>query len=90
MKEVLNLPTLYKLLGYTIYFWSGDGSEPVHVHVGKGRPSENDTKIWIGDKVRLEHNRGKIPDSDLLKILRFVAQNKNRIVAQWNEHFGVK
>ena len=39
------MPTLYKLLGYTIYFWSGDGAEPVHVHVGKGRPNENDTKI---------------------------------------------
>ena len=84
------MPTLYKLSEYTIYFWSGDGSAPVHAHVGKGRTSENDTKIWIGDKVILEHNRGKIPDSDLLKILRFVAQNKNRIVAQWNEHFGVK
>lgn len=32
---------LYKLLGYTI----GDAGEPVHVHVCKGRPTENATKI---------------------------------------------
>ena len=49
------MPTLYKLLGYTIYFWSGDGAEPVHVHVGMGRPSENDTKIWVGEKVILDY-----------------------------------
>ena len=82
------MPTLYKLLGYTIYFWSGDGNELVHVHVGKGRPSENDTKIWVGEQIVLKHNKGKIPDGDLLKILRFVAQNKNRIISQWNKHFG--
>lgn len=39
---------LYKLLGYTIYFWSGDAVEPVHVHVCQGRPTENATKIWVG------------------------------------------
>ena len=41
---------LYKLLGYTIYFWSGDAGEPVHVHVCKGRPTENATKIWVGER----------------------------------------
>lgn len=83
------MPTLYKLLGYTIYFWSGDGSEPVHVHVGRGKPSENDTKIWVGEQIVLEHNRSRIPDADLLKLLRFIAQNKKRIIEQWNKHFGI-
>lgn len=63
------MPMLYKLLGYTIYFWSGDAGEPVHVHVCKGRPTENATKIWVGERVILEHNKSKIPDADLLKIL---------------------
>ena len=75
---------LYKLLGYTIYFWSGDAGEPVHVHVCQGRPTENATKIWVGERVILEHNKSKIPDADLLKILRFVSQNKKRIIEQWN------
>lgn len=80
---------LYKLLGYTIYFWSGDAGEPVHVHVCKGMPTENATKIWVGERVILEHNKSKISDADLLKILRFVSQNKKRIIEQWNKHFGV-
>ena len=71
---------LYKLLGYTIYFWSGDAGEPVHVHVCQGRPTENATKIWVGERVILEHNKSKISDADLLKILRFVSQNKKRII----------
>ena len=33
--------------------------------------------------------KSKIPDADLLKILRFVSQNKKRIIEQWNKHFGV-
>ena len=81
------LPTLFKILGYYIYFWSGDGNEPVHVHVGKGVPSENDTKIWVGDKIELVHNKGHIPDKDLLKILRLVSQNKLRIIKAWHVHF---
>lgn len=48
---------LYKLLGYTIYFWSGDAGEPVHVC--KGRPTENATKIWVGERVMLEHIKVK-------------------------------
>lgn len=80
---------LYKLLGYTIYFWSGDAGEPVHVHVCQGRPTENATKIWVGERVILEHNKSKIPDADLLKILRFVSQNKKRIIEQRNKHFGI-
>lgn len=50
---------------------------------------ENATKIWVGERVILEHNKSKIPDADLLKILRFVSQNKKRIIEQWNKHFGV-
>ncbi|MCM1221500.1 MAG: DUF4160 domain-containing protein [Lachnospiraceae bacterium] len=30
-------------MGYVFYFWSNDGSEPIHIHVAKGRPSENGT-----------------------------------------------
>ena len=82
------MPTLFKILGYYVYFWSGDANEPVHVHVGKGVPSGNDTKIWVGDKVELVHNKGRIPEKDLFKILRLVSQNKERIIKAWNEHFN--
>ena len=40
---------LYKLLGYTIYFWSGDAGEPVHVHVCKGRLLKMQLKYGLGN-----------------------------------------
>ena len=46
-------------------------------------------KYGLGERVILEYNKSKIPDADLLKILRFVSQNKKRIIEQWNKHFGV-
>ena len=41
------MPNLYSWMGYVIFFWSNENYEPIHVHVCKGKPSANATKIWI-------------------------------------------
>ena len=43
------MPQVFKIAGYTVYFWvnENDSLEPVHVHIAKGVPSPNATKIWI-------------------------------------------
>lgn len=41
------MPSLYNYMGYVIFFWSNENYEPIHVHVCKGNPSANATKIWI-------------------------------------------
>ena len=43
------MPQVFKIAGYTVYFWvnENDPLEPVHVHIAKGVPSPNATKIWI-------------------------------------------
>ena len=67
---------LLDFLGYTFYFYSNESGEPVHVHVSKGKPSENSTKFWIKrDGVELEHNKGNIPKSDLKKIQKYICAN---------------
>lgn len=38
------MPKLFSIGGYIVYFWSGEGNEPVHVHVSRGRPETNSTK----------------------------------------------
>lgn len=35
---------LLDFLGYTFYFYSNENEEPIHIHVAKGKPSENSTK----------------------------------------------
>ena len=46
-KEELILPNIFELYGYKIYFWSNENNEPIHVHVSKGVPKGNSTKIWL-------------------------------------------
>ena len=43
--EEFRLPKLFMVSGYTVYFWSNENGEPIHVHVSKGKPTQNGTKI---------------------------------------------
>lgn len=71
-------------LGYTIYFWSDDENEPIHVHASKGRPVEGATKFWITtDGVELAHNHGNIPQKDLKKLTHYLRSNQAEIVSAW-------
>lgn len=80
---------LLDFMGYAFYFYSNENGEPVHIHLSKGKPSENSTKFWIKrDGVVLEHNKGNIPQSDLKKIQKYICANKAIIVNRWYEHFG--
>lgn len=41
------MPKLFTVSGYIVYFGSNEEGEPIHVHVSKGRPTPNATKIWL-------------------------------------------
>ncbi len=47
--EDLNVPQVFKIGGYIVYFWvnENDPLEPIHVHVAEGKPAKNGTKIWL-------------------------------------------
>ncbi|WP_345788314.1 DUF4160 domain-containing protein [Desulfosporosinus orientis] len=36
------MPSLFLIGEYLVYFWSNENNEPIHVHVGKGKPSAID------------------------------------------------
>ncbi|MCI9355903.1 MAG: DUF4160 domain-containing protein [Firmicutes bacterium] len=85
------MPNVLTFMGYHIYFWANENGEPVHVHIAKGKPTANATKVWItssGDTV-LEHNKSKIPSSDLKKVLSYVRANVRDITGLWCQMFGV-
>ena len=46
-KEVFKVPNLFHYLGYTVFFWSNENFEPIHVHICTGSPTANATKVWI-------------------------------------------
>lgn len=45
------LPKLFMVCGYTVYFWSNENGEPIHVHISKGKPTPNATKYGLQSQV---------------------------------------
>ena len=82
------MPQLLRIGPYSIYFWSNENDEPIHVHVCKGSPKKDATKVWITeDGPVLEHNKSKIPKKDLKRILAWIAMNDELIIKKWQFHF---
>lgn len=67
------MPKLFMVSGYTVYFWSNENDEPIHVHVAKGKPTPNATKIWLtrSGGCILAGNGSKISDKELNELMDF-------------------
>ncbi|MDD3185257.1 MAG: DUF4160 domain-containing protein [Anaerostipes sp.] len=78
------MPQIFKIGSYWIYFWSNENDplEPIHVHVAKGKPTSNATKIWItkAGKCLLCNNDSKIPSKTLRNIMRIIEARNNEVV----------
>ncbi len=83
------MPSIMELYGYKIYFWSNENQEPIHVHISKGIPTANSTKVWITKNggCIVSNNNSKIPDKDLREILEAIQNNYFLIIAKWKQHF---
>ena len=86
------MPNLFTVSGYKIYFWSNENDEPIHVHVSKGQPVPNSTKIWLtrNGGCILADNGSKIPKSELNKLMEFISAQFFLICAAWKEFFVVE
>ena len=76
------MPNLFECLGYKIYFWSNENFEPIHVHISKGVPNSNSTKVWLTKSggCIVANNDSKIPTKDLNNLLESIAVNYFLIV----------
>lgn len=85
------MPSLFMLLGYKIYFWANEGSEPIHVHIAKGKPTANGTKVWITQRggCILANNNGQIPARDLTKLLEVIESQVFFITRRWKKFFCI-
>lgn len=86
------MPQLLRIGPYVIYFWSNESEplEPVHVHITKGRPVPDATKLWITStgKALLCNNHSRIPERLLNRLARLIEANSAAFVEAWKEHFG--
>ena len=87
--EELRLPSLFSVSGYKVFFWSNEKGEPIHVHISKGKPSPNATKIWItrNGGCILAGNGSDIPKKELNELMEFISAQFFLICAEWKEHF---
>ena len=74
------MPTILRVRGYRIGFYSSEPEEPAHVHVQK---SGCEAKFWLGP-VQLSWNKG-FREAELRQIVRILAQHEARLIDDWNE-----
>ena len=75
--------------GYVVYFWSNEQGEPIHVHISKGTPSPNATKIWLtktGGCI-VADNKSKISSKELNELMEFISAQFFWICAKWKQFF---
>lgn len=86
------MPNLFDYLGYTIYFWSNENFEPIHVHVSKGSARSKSTKIWLtkNGNCIVANNNSNIPEKELHKIIKSIEGNFFLIVQAWKMFYGVE
>jgi len=81
-----------KVIGYKIFFWSNENGEPIHVHISKGNPTDNSTKVWLtktGGCI-IANNKSQIPENDLNKLLSIISKHYFLIVSKWREYYKIK
>lgn len=83
------MPKLFLFQGFAIFFWTGENGEPVHVHVGRGKPSPGATKIWLtrNGGCLLAHNKSGLSKKELANVMDFVMVNHAEICQRWRDYF---
>ena len=74
------MPTLLRIKGYRIGFYSSEPDEPAHVHVHK---AGCEAKFWLAP-VQLSWNKG-FRDPALREIARILAARETKLIEAWNE-----
>ena len=80
------MPTVLFVFGWRFFFYSNEGTEPIHIHAEKG---DMECKYWIlVDEVEIKeafsHN---LTSSAQREVKKIIYQHFDIIVLAWNEHF---
>lgn len=80
------MPTVLRIDGYRLYFYSneGDPREPIHIHVERG---EAEAKLWLHPQVSVAESHG-FHARALRDIIELVERQRDLIERAWHDHFG--
>ncbi|HEY5298799.1 MAG TPA: DUF4160 domain-containing protein [Verrucomicrobiae bacterium] len=76
------MPTVLRIKGYRIGFYSSDFDEPLHVHADK---AGHQAKFWL-EPLQLAKNAG-FSRNELNKIYDILRENRQELLRKWNEYF---
>lgn len=76
-------PTVLRTGPYRFFFYSGDRSEPPHVHVER---DDEEAEFWL-QPVTLAANWG-FSAQELRRVEAIVVENQAELLRSWNEFFA--
>jgi len=74
------MPTVLRIRGFKVFFFSEEGGEPAHVHVRRG---DGVAKFWLGP-VKLQYNDG-FKKQELMVIVAILEEHEAELLRKWNE-----
>jgi hypothetical protein len=77
------VPTVLRIEGFRLYFYSHKPNEPPHVHIDRGECS---AKVLL-EPVAFARNLG-FRAGELTRILRIVREHRAELLEGWHGHFG--
>ncbi len=81
------MPTILRIRGWRVFFYSDEGHEPVHVHARKG---DAECKMWLREDLyeveqAYAHNLSPRLHREIRKI---IFDHFELILEEWNRRFG--
>ena len=77
------MPTVLRSGPYRLYFYSGDRSEPPHVHVER---DDRHAKLWLAP-VRIQESGG-FSRIEIARVRQLVEENAAILLQAWHDHFS--
>ena len=79
------MPTIAIIGPYRIFFFSGDGSEPAHVHISRDGA---EAKFWL-NPVGIAWRKG-FGSNEIRQIEKMVDDHHQDWLRKWNEYFDIR
>jgi len=81
------MPTVLYIFGWRFFFYSNEGSEPIHVHAEKG---DMECKYWLEvDEVEIKEAFSyNLTPAAKREVKKIIYQHFDVFVLAWNEYFN--
>jgi hypothetical protein len=84
--SLLTMPTILYLYGWRLFFYSNEGTEPLHVHAEKG---SIECKFWINKELRTidEDFSYNMSPGERRQIVEIINSHLDIIIMAWEKYF---